>query len=105
MAAIFAFPKGRVRAETALAGAMLEDPALRAELLTEALEQMDWGENRELACKGLADLARDFLSRENLLSASMLAGAVSPYCQEAAASYCASCPLTRLRAAPFPPAV
>lgn len=85
-------PADRVKLEARLIRAF-DDPG--ASTIVRAMRTFDWDEHRELACLGLAEIAR----RQPPPQQAAVAEQVTAFCLRAAGSYCRRCPLRAARSA------
>lgn len=84
-------PAARARLETDLILALGAGP----DAITSALHTFRWDEHRELACFGLAEVAR----RSSPATAAAVALKTSAFCDRARGPYCARCPVRAARRA------
>lgn len=85
-------PQERVTLEHRLIRALDLGPAA----IAETLHSFHWPDHRELACLGLAEIARREGSPER---AAALAVTVGPHCDRARGPWCDRCPIQAARAA------
>jgi len=85
-------PAARVALEHQLISALDAGP----EAITETLHSFRWRDHRELACLGLAEVAR----HQSGQGAAAVALMAAPFCRRCHGAYCRDCPVQAARQPP-----